>query len=240
MELDHKNPIPLHIQLKNIIEQLINEGYYSEKIPSERELMEIYKVSRSTVREAVSQLVREGILEKIHGKGTFVSVKPIQDWLGSLTSTTDIIKRMGMKPGAKLVTHGIVTPPKDIVEITGFQEAYYIKRIRYANDTPLAIEIQYYPVEIGKNLAKHDIDTGTLYDILEEQLNIKLLEAEQIVTSGQLSKEDANLLQLPESFNVLNTERMLTNQEGELIEYYVASFRSDMYSFRIRLSRKYS
>lgn len=240
MELDNKSPIPLHIQLRNELEKHIKEGHYQEKIPSERELMDEYKVSRSTVREAVSHLVKDGILEKIHGKGTFISVKPIQDWLGSLSSTTEIIKRMGMKPDARLVTHGVVKPPADVQKITGFDEAYYIKRVRYANDIPLAIEIQYYPVEVGKLLAQHDIDKGTLFDLLEQKLNIKLADAEQIITSSKLSSEDAELLDVEESQHVLLTERMLHDELGELIEYYLAYFRSDMYSFRIKLSRKYS
>lgn len=240
MELDPKNPIPLHIQLKIELEKHIKEGHYQEKIPSERELMDAYKVSRSTVREAVSHLVNDGILEKIHGKGTFISVKPIQDWLGSLSSTTEIINRMGMKPDARLVTHGVVNPPSEVQKLTGFEEAYYIKRVRYANQIPIAIEIQYYPVEIGKRLAQHDIQKGTLFDLLEQNLNIKLSDAEQIITSSQLSKEDADLLGVEESQHVLLTERLLTDEQGDLVEYYLAFFRSDMYSFRIKLSRKNS
>ncbi|MCM3570385.1 GntR family transcriptional regulator [Neobacillus mesonae] len=238
MLLNPKDPMPLHIQLRNMLDKLIKEGFYQEKIPSERELMEAFKVSRSTVREAVSHLVRDGILEKVHGKGTFISLKPIQDWLGSISSTTETIKKMGMKPDAKLITHGIVTTPDEIREVTGLKEAYYIKRIRYANDIPMAIEVQYYPVEIGRKLAEFDIEKGTLYDFLEENLQIKFSDAEQIITSGQLSREDAELLGIPESLNVLITERLLTDQDGELIEYYNANYRSDMYSFRIKLSRK--
>ncbi|MBU8878610.1 GntR family transcriptional regulator [Bacillus sp. FJAT-29790] len=240
MELDTKSPIPLHIQLKDRIKNLINEGSFHEKIPSERELMDSYKVSRSTVREAVSHLVREGVLEKVHGKGTFISMKPIEEWLGNLSSTTDTIRKMGMKPDAKLIEHGKVRPPKEIIDATGFEEAYYIKRIRFANDQPLAIEVQYYPVEIGEKLAQYDIEKGTLYDILEQKLHIKLAEAEQIITSSYLSKEDAKLLGVEESLNVLTTERLLMDIDDHLIEYYIASFRSDLYSFRIKLSKRYT
>ncbi|KAB7708208.1 UTRA domain-containing protein [Bacillus aerolatus] len=237
-KLNPKDPVPLHIQLRNKIEGLINEGHYQDKIPSERQLMDEYEVSRSTVREAVSHLVREGIVEKVHGKGTFISSKAIQEWLGSLTSTTETIRKMGMAPGARLVTHGTIIPPNDIIEATGLDTAYFIKRVRYANDIPLAIELQYYPVEIGEKLAELDIDKGTLFDLIEENLGIKLAEAEQLITSSFLTTEDAELLGVSDSLNVLNTERKLMDQSGRLIEYYVASFRSDMYSFRMKLSKK--
>ncbi|WP_227937694.1 GntR family transcriptional regulator [Alkalihalobacillus deserti] len=237
MTLDQKNPIPLHVQLKYEIEKQIQNGNYKTKIPSEREIMETYSISRTTVREAISQLVYEGILEKKHGKGTFVPMKSIQDWLGTLRSTTNIIKKMGMKPDARLIWHGIVTPSKNIQDLCG-NPAYYIKRVRYADDKPIAIEKQYYPLEIGKKLAKYDIKKGTLYDLLENELNINFSVAEQVITSDRIPKEEAKHLKVPEDHSVLITERMTYDTEGELVEYYEAYFRSDMYSFNIQLSRK--
>ncbi|MFS0783758.1 GntR family transcriptional regulator [Bacillus sp. 1P06AnD] len=239
-KLDPKNPLPLHIQLKLKIESLIQDGSYSEKIPSERELMEEYQVSRSTVREAVSHLVHEGILEKVHGKGTFVSSKPIQDWLGSISSTTETIQKMGMASDARLLEHGIVKTPADVSNAIQDEEAYFIKRLRYANDLPLAIEVQYYPVEIGEKLARYDIDKGTLYDILEHNLHIQLEEAEQVIACAPLSKQDACLLEVDAEAFALITERILSDEQGRIIEYYVGSFRADLYSFRMKLSKKNS
>lgn len=238
LKLNAKSPIPLHVQLKERLHSLINEGIFKEKIPSERELMETYRVSRSTVREAVSHLVLEGVLEKVHGKGTFINVKPIEEWLGNLSSTTEIIQNMGMIPDAKLVEHGKIKAPESVFKTTGWKDVYYIKRIRYADGQALAIESQYYPVEIGENLSKYDIERGTLFDILEEKLFLKLSEARQIITSGNLSPEDAELLNVPQTQNVLNTERVVMDESGNMIEYYNASFRSDLYSFRIHLSKK--
>ena len=126
MELDFNNPIPLHAQLKIILEDQIVQGYYKDKIPSERELMDMYSVSRSTVREAVSILVREGILEKRHGKGTFVSLKPVQEWL-KMISFTETTKNMAIK----LLNHGRVNTPENISDANGFgKESYHIKRLR--------------------------------------------------------------------------------------------------------------
>lgn len=240
MELDYKNPVPLHIQLKLILENKIFEGEYKEKIPSEREIMELYSVSRSTVRESINQLVREGILEKKHGKGTFISLKPIQDWLGTLKSTTETIQEMGMKPGAKLINHGIIKSNKTIKALCGFDFSYFIKRIRYADDLPIAIENQYYPVDIGEKLAKHDIDKATLYDLLENELEIKLGDAEQIITSGHFHDEDANYLEVSPSSCALIIERVLYDNDGEVVEYQEGFYRADMYSFSINLSRKNS
>ncbi|WP_239984531.1 GntR family transcriptional regulator [Lentibacillus sediminis] len=103
LALDYTNSIPLYIQLKDKIEQRIYNGVYTGKIPSEREFMDEYYVSRSTVRQAIDELVREGTLNKKPGRGTYVTVKRINDWLGSLSSTSETIERMGMDPGIKLI-----------------------------------------------------------------------------------------------------------------------------------------
>src|SRR5690625_7534922 len=84
MQLDPRSYVSLHLQLKNDSERKIIDGDYVDQIPSERELMKGYDTSRSTVRKAIGILVREGILEKRHGKGTYVSLKPIHNWLGHL------------------------------------------------------------------------------------------------------------------------------------------------------------
>ncbi|MGG0846354.1 GntR family transcriptional regulator [Peribacillus simplex] len=234
MELDFKNPIPLHAQLKTILENQILEGYYKDKIPSERELMDMYSVSRSTVREAVSILVREGILEKRHGKGTFVSLKPVQEWL-KMISFTETTKSMGIK----LLDHGRVLTPENIADANGFEdESYHIKRLRLQGDVPIAIELHYYSLDLGQKLTKFDLSTTVLYDALEGDLNINFCEAEQIITCGFPTKEDAEHLGITEAMCLLITERMIFDSDGNLVEYYKGLFRSDMYSFAMKMSRK--
>lgn len=235
--INSENPIPLHIQLRRLIEKKINQGVFKEKIPSERELMEEYNVSRSTVREAISQLVVDGIVEKRHGKGTFIARKPIHYWLGNLISTTESIENMGMRPGAKLIAHGIVTVPEKIKTAINLSEAYLIKRLRYANDIPIAIETQYYPPEIGLKLSELDIGSGTLYDLLENELNIKLHDADEVITSQTLSKDDAKLLNLSEKNNTLHLERFVYDINAKLIEYCIADYHPNMYSFHFKSQR---
>ncbi|MCF3943134.1 GntR family transcriptional regulator [Oceanobacillus alkalisoli] len=238
MELDYESFIPLHIQLKKEIEDQISKGIYKEQIPSERQLMEEYDTSRSTVREAINLLVMEGILEKRHGKGTFVSLRPIDEWLGHLSSTTETIQNLGMKPGAKLIDHYITVPPAYIQEISGFEKAYFIKRVRYADDTAIGVERHFYPVGIGEELVKHELNDATLYDLVENKLGIQFADAKQIISSGTLLEEDRNYLQVPENAGTIIAERIIKDVSGNVIEYEEAYYRSDLYRFTIHLSRK--
>ncbi|SFD89987.1 transcriptional regulator, GntR family [Lentibacillus persicus] len=238
MPLNDESSISLHVQLKRIIENQIANGELTGKIPTEREFMEHYNVSRSTVREAVSLLVREGILEKRHGSGTFVSIKPIQQWLGNLTSTSDMIRQMGRKPGAKLIEQYILTPPVYIQEKINLEKVYFIKRVRFADHIPIGIECHYYPVAIGEALAEYNLNDATLYEIQQNELGIWFADATQTIGSGIIPDEDADLLNVPKQLHVLVAERVIKDSDGSMVEFEKAYYRSDMYNFQIQLSRK--
>lgn len=224
--------------MKAKIEQRILEGTYTGKIPSERELIDEYYVSRSTVRQAIDALTREGTLEKKPGRGTFVVLKPINDWLGNLSSTSETIQRMGMDPGARLVHSEVVQLPEELQKSTGLTEAVHFKRIRYADNIPMGVENNFYPTKLGKKIKKYDLNKVSLYDLLEQELGIRSLEADQVIRSEQINKEDAKLLEVAASTSMLIAERKLVDINGNFVEYEHASYRSDMYSFNIKLSRK--
>lgn len=239
MQLNYDNAIPLHVQLKTIIEKQIAGGELTKQIPTERNFMEYYHVSRSTVREAINLLVREGVLEKRHGSGTFVSIKPIHQWLGNLTSTTEMIRQMGMKPGAALIDHYKMIPETYIQDKAGFKEAFFIKRVRYADELPIGVECHYYSIDIGEAIAKYDLNDTTLYEIEENEMGILFAEASQVIGSGIIPDEEAAHLNIPKMSHVLVAERIIKDQEGSTVEFEKAYYRSDMYNFQISLSRKF-
>jgi GntR family transcriptional regulator len=238
MKLDINNPIPLHIQLKNILIEEIKADKYKDKIPSERELMNRFSVSRTTVREAISALVREGFLEKRHGKGTFVSLKPVQEWLGQAIGFEETVKNMGMKPSSKLLSHGLKPCPENIQDALQSDQCYLIERLRFADDEPIAVKRHYFPVEIGVQLAKHDLDTAVLYDLVENHLGIKFWDAEQMITSQIATPEIAELLNIPPHSSVLVKEQLLYDLENNLVEYSESIFRTDKYAFHMKMSRR--
>lgn len=238
MPLDYNNSIPLYVQLKEELKQNIKNGKYQEKIPSERVIMEEYYVSRSTVRQAVEELVDDGILVKKPGKGTFIALKPIDDWLGNLSSTTETIERMGLKAGIKLLHADIVTLSPYMQKKTGLQKAYHFKRLRFANEIPIGIENHFYTIPLGEKLMNFDLNKETIYDLLESKLGIHTFEADQEIRAGKPEKSDAELLEIDTNDAVLITNRKLFDMDQEFVEYEHAIYRSDMYSFKIRLSRK--
>lgn len=238
MALDVNSPIPLHVQLKEFLRKEIDAGRYTERIPTEKELMETFSISRTTVREAVSSLVREGVLQKIHGKGTFIADPTVNEWLGTLRSFTETVENMGMKPGIRLLSHGLRDNP-EIASVLGVKEYYGIERLRCADDIPIAIERDNYPIEIGQKLATYDLNTITLYSVLEGN-GIILHTAEQRITAMPASETDKKLLEIPDNGCVLLVERVTYDRTGKVVEYYLSTFRADRFAFRVKMYRKNS
>ena len=238
MEINTKSQLPLHVQIKDCLNDEIRRGNIEGKIPSERELMHIFSVSRTTVREAVAALEREGLVEKRHGKGTFVSVRPVHEqWLGKICTFSETIERAGMKPGAKLLSKGIKSSPQSISDMFGGQEFYEIERLRSADDKIIAIERKCFEVETGLKLASYDLNDANIYKLLEFNIGLTPWTAEQIVTSNKPSKEDAALLGILKTSSVLVIERSTWDPEGVLIEFVSTIFGSGKYSVNISMSR---
>lgn len=236
---DTSNPVPFHLQIRDVLVDEIKEGQYKEKIPSERDLMDRFSVSRTTIREAISHLVQEGILEKIHGKGTFIMQKPpVHEWLDSLNSLTDTIKKMGMEPGSKLLHKGIASEPSNILDLLNVDQFYKIERLRTSDSKPIAIERHYYAKELGARIAEYNLDTTIIYDVIENDLGIEMEEAEQVISSKEVSDEDAENLEVKKGSSVLCVERLILDVHGNPIEFYTSNFRPDMYVFRIKTKRK--
>jgi GntR family transcriptional regulator len=238
MKLDFNGSVPLHVQVKEILTEEIVNGNYKDKIQSEPELMERFSISRTTVREAISILVNEGFLEKKHGKGTFISIKPLQEWLGQLRSFHETVKNMGMTPSYRLLDKGPEKLPENLSDLFNSQEIYLIVRLLCANDVPVAIEKQYYPVEIGYQLGNYDLNKAVLYDLLESDFNIALAEAKQMITGDLPTKDESDILGISKSRVVLRVERLIFDTNDKPVEYLKGCFRSDMYSFRIKMLRK--
>ncbi|WP_010531794.1 GntR family transcriptional regulator [Lentibacillus jeotgali] len=238
MALDFNSPEPLHNQLKELIRNEVLKGNFNGKIPSERVLMETYSVSRTTIRLALSDLVHEGILVKRHGRGTFTSNIPVQDWLGSFRSITETIRNMNMEPGTRLLSQEERSRSKKAKEMFKVDKYYLIERLRFADDTPIAIEKHYYPVEIGYKLKDFDLHSVVLYDLLQSSLGINLWKAQQMIMSGKPTQTDSEHLNIDQNSSVLLSERLIKDPDGRPVEFLQSVFRSDMYAFNIELVQR--
>ncbi|KXF75992.1 phage tail protein [Paramesorhizobium deserti] len=232
---------PLYVKLKRIIERAVDRGLIKsgDALPPEREIASMADVSRVTVRKAVQELVKEGLLIQRHGSGTFVAsrVKPVEQYLTQLTSFTEDMARRGMIVRSEWLDRGIYAPsPEEMVALglTSGEKVARISRLRVANETPMAIERAALAASV---LPRPEDVTTSLYAVLAASGN-RPVRAIQRISAAILKENDARILEVQPGSASLNIERISYLESGKVIEFTRSIYRADAYEFiaELRLS----
>ncbi|AUD15353.1 MULTISPECIES: GntR family transcriptional regulator [unclassified Planococcus (in: firmicutes)] len=239
--LDKQSPIPIYIQIEEQLKQQIQQGDFSvgTSIPSERELSERFAVSRMTVRQSITNLVNDGLLYREKGRGTFVASPKVEQPLNGLTSFTEDMESRGMVPSSKLIGFEILEPESDVaqeLQLSHGDQVYFVERIRFADDKPMAIERTFLPVKRFPDLTEESFQ-GSLYAVIENQQQLKISRATQRMEAGLVKKEDADLLEIQLPAAILIIER-ISFLEGDLpFEVVRSTYRADRYKFTTEIQR---
>jgi len=232
---------PLYLQLKKNIEDAVRHGVIGpgDALPSERDIALKADVSRVTVRKAVQDLVKSGLLVQRHGSGTFVAPRRerVEQSLSRLTSFTDDMARRGMTASSVWLDKGIYPPSPDEMMVLGLsakEMVARVSRLRIANDTPMAIERASLSVAA---LPDPGSVVSSLYATLEETGN-RPIRAVQRISAVNLAGADARLLEVPDGSACLHIERISYLASGKVIEFTRSIYRGDAYDFvaELRLS----
>lgn len=224
----------LHEQVREILRLKIKEGEYKDKIPSETELMKVFSVSRATIREAILGLVKEGVLIRKQGIGTFISESPIHEWLSHLYGFTETMENMGFTPKARFIKQ-MKTQDSRMQELLDSKEIYVIERLRLVEDTPIAIEMSYFPSHIGEKLIEKKAQAFYLF--IENELGTMLERAEQSISSILAGNHEAELLEVQPGHPLLQIQRINYSSQNKPVEYLSSVYRGDLYSFKVDLKR---
>lgn len=240
-KLDTNNQIPLYLQVKDILISRISEGTWKagDLIPTEPELMEEFGVSRTTIRQAISILVQEGLLQKQQGKGTMVKSLKLTGSLSRLTGFAEELLERGYEPKSKLIRAEFRDDlffEKKKLGVADDEEILSIRRIRFADDVPIAIEKTSWPKHIGEILMKYDLNNAKFYQILEEN-NVFLKKAKETIAAVNATPYEADLLGVSAGTALLEMNRLSYGVEDQPIEYTQTKFRSDLYQYSVDLHR---
>jgi GntR family transcriptional regulator len=229
--------VPKHEQLRAILTELATrELAPGDMLPSERQLCQDHGVSRITVREAIGQLVSEGLLIRVRGKGTFVADRAVRSRL-HLASFQEDMRRLGREPTTVLLSAGRGEPPARTAELfapSGTSKGYHVRRLRVADGIPMAVDDAWYSAALAPGLIDMDLATRSIYRTLTEHYGRSLDRAEQTVGAVGASREIAALLGLPVSRPVLVFDRVTFS--GDLvIEHARSWYRGDRYELQMTL-----
>lgn len=242
MALSKSDPAPLHYQLKNLLRDIIKNGEWAagDLFPTDKELMQKYDLSSTTVRRALSELVQEGWLVRKPGKGTFIRREAVEESLGRLTGFFEEMIRQGLKPSAEILQAAPVNiTPKELAKhprLSVFEqkELFLITKIQKIEQTPIVYLMCYWPYAYGKKIAEFDLTKEGTYQVADRELKLVLTRAEQTIAAGTANREIAHLLGVKPGFPVLIMERV-TYAGDEPVEYSYNIYRSDQYKFNVQL-----
>lgn len=241
--IDPYAAVPKYYQLASILKQQIDNGDWQPRtaIPSERQLEVLYSVSRTTIREAIDYLTRQGYLYREHGRGTFVSPPKLQKALMELTSFSEDLLKRGIQPGQIIRDISVVVPPLSILqrlELAPGTRMLRLERIRLGNEIPIGLQTSYLALEPDQTITRADMETsGSLYKLLQEKFRIIPSEADETLEATVATKEEAELLQIEEGAPLLLSERVLFAQNRRPVEFVKILYRGDRYQYYVRLTR---
>ncbi|HBY96113.1 MAG: GntR family transcriptional regulator [Ardenticatenaceae bacterium] len=228
---------PLYTQIQRDIEISIatNRLRPGDLLPGEVELANRYGVSRVTVRQALRELVTEGLLYRIQGKGTFVSQPMIQRTEPNITSFFYEMLESGRKPTAKVSSEVRSPDPETqrLLKLGPDELVIVIQRLRYVNGEPIVYQVNTTRESLCPGLTSEDLSVQSFQYTLEIKYNLRLVEVEEHLTSLKPGEELAQILEIPPTVPVLVDTRMLHGVGGVIIGMSRAYFRGDRYTYKV-------
>ncbi|MGP7818791.1 GntR family transcriptional regulator [Niallia sp. 01092] len=230
-----------YLNIKEDLEKMIKDGELKigEKLPSEYNMAKFFGVSRDTFRSAVKLLEQERKLLVKHGVGTFVIKPPtsIPSSMEKLQSIGNLIKYAGLTEGERKESIVLESCRKDWAEKLGIQEGdpvYILKRIRTADQEPVASSINILPKAIVGDVFERIPFSGSLLQFLQKECGISILHADtEIVVPLSSNKHVQKLMCTPDT-TVLLLKNLNYNEKNQQVMYSLDYLRNDIFNFWVR------
>jgi GntR family transcriptional regulator len=231
----HDSTVPYYQQLYDHLHKRIVEGRWrpGDMLPSETELIEQYQVSRVTVRQALALLVKDGLIYRRRGLGTFVSVPKIEQGLNRIISFSEDMRRRGFQAGTTVLSSGLLPAPQEIaerLEMVPGDEIAYLERLRLADGEPLSIEISHLVHELCPGILQQDFARAPLREALARDYKLLLKHARQQIRAIAAPQDVADKLSIRTGDPLFYIERISYSQSKYPVEYLQLYHRGDRYT----------
>jgi GntR family transcriptional regulator len=239
--INRNSKLPYYQQLYEILRANISRGEWKpgDLIPGESELIKLYAVSRITVRQVLEMLVREGLIYRERGRGTFVAHPTVDEGLGRIVSFTEDMRRRGFKPASRILVANTGPAAPEIaarLEIEPGEELACIERLRLADDEPMSLEKSYLVHRYCPGVTSvYNPASDSLRELLEERYGVHIARAKQVIRAVAAAPGLARLLSIPARSPLLHVERISYSQQGVPIEFLTIQYRADRYSLHNEL-----
>lgn len=238
--IDRTTPMPLYFQIAEHLRHQMRtrKMRQGDLLTTDERVQEQFKVSRATARKAIDELVDEGLVERVTGKGTFLTEPRLQVPLPAMLSFTEELERRGMRPSTRVVSVGWVPVSERAAQALGLEtrmRVLRLERIRYADGKPILQTVDILPERLG--IGPGEDFSGSLYKLMESR-GIRLAECQNLIEAAVTNRRLSELLQVKKGFPVLALRRTSYDTEGQPVLYEDAACRGDLYGYAIRLARQ--
>ncbi len=240
--LERNSPIPLYYQLKERLEKIIKKYGVGEKIPSEQEIASQFKVSRPTVRQALSELVSEGKIEKRKGEGSFVSShKFLANSLINIMSLAQQMNDLKLNYSTRLITMVEQAALNDIaenLEIDPGIKIVYIERLRLLDDEPFYLSQSYLLYDLCKDVLKADLTKGSLFSYLVDHCSLTMRKVTRYLEPVVADSYSAEMLNVSTGSPLHYLQTFSHSADGKLWGYFRDYFRGDRSRFAFTIVKE--
>jgi GntR family transcriptional regulator len=233
--------VPMHSQIREIIRRQVLDGSYAphSQMPSESQMMEAFQVSRITIRQALGDLQKEGLIFKVAGKGSFVAKPKAFQNLSRLQGFGEAMAPAGHETFSQVLSTRRVAASEVVAQRLGLSAGtavFELQRLRFLNREPISVDVSYFPLALGERLAREDLAARDVFVILENDLGRHLTHADVQIEAISADETLARQLRIAEGSPLLRIER-LTHADEKPIDFEFLYYRGDAFQYRLRIDR---
>lgn len=229
--LDRSSPMPLWAQLLDDLRHRLRQGEFADRFPTDQDLVESYRVSRQTAREAVRCLRQEGLVERVRGRGTRVTLPELEQPMGTHYSLfrdvetrggvqSNVVRHLDLRTDAGAAAHLELSPDDELV---------YLERIRLVEGEPLSVERSWLPAGITRRLLDADFTRTALEEELERRCGLVAVWARERARAVVPSAEDREALKMGKCQPAFAIERISRLADGRCLQWRNSTMRGDRY-----------
>lgn len=235
--------IPLYYQVMRSLKEDILSGRFSseDKLPSEAELTQVFKVSRVVVRQALRILEGEGLIVRIKGKGTFVAKDAVADESPILSGYIEDFLRVGLATKVKVLQFGLVKASPDLATLFNVPDTadlFFVRRLRMVEGRPFSVIDNYLPYEIGAHLPLARVEEEPLMQLIEKSSNIAIEWASQVFQAVSADADLSALLDIDLMAPILKMTLTAYTAENHPVNLGHVYYRSDRFNHHGFLRRR--
>jgi len=233
--------VPMHSQIREIIRRRVLDGSYPphSQMPSESQMMQAFEVSRITIRQALGDLQKEGLIFKVAGKGSFVAKPKAFQNLSRLQGFGEAMTPSGYETFSQVLSTKRVAANELVARRLALaigEPVMEIQRLRYLNREPISVDMSYFPISLGERLVQADLATRDIFVILENDLGKHLTHADVQIEAISADESLARHLRIDEASPLLRIER-LTHADEQPVDFEFLYYRGDAFQYRLRIDR---